>query len=317
MPRPDISVIIPCFNGERWISFAIESALSQEGVNIEVIVVDDGSTDSTNEILGSFSSRVTVIHKKNGGVGSARNAGILKTSGRYIRFLDADDVFPQNSMARVYDFACQSPNSILVGKTNLMSHEGRIIQNDAYNIPVTDIRSSKIDALYLLTQATHSTLWLIPRHILTPDVHFSEELSLGEEYDFSRKLINLGHPFLSSTEIFCTIRQHDGKRLSRQGKDADYLRQLNQIRQNADYILGCANGKNHPAKAILARRTWVLGRDCARAGYMIAARNHFEFALSLGGREAIVGHWTYQMLARWIGPMLAERGVSIAKRTRL
>ena len=52
MPRPDISVIIPCFNGERWISFAIESALSQEGVNIEVIVVDDGSTDSTNEILG-------------------------------------------------------------------------------------------------------------------------------------------------------------------------------------------------------------------------------------------------------------------------
>ena len=71
------------------------------------------------------------------------------------------------------------------------------------------------------------------------------------------------------------------------------------------------------AAEILARRAWVLGRDCARAGNIIAARQHFEFSVSLNGRRAIEGRWPYRMLTRCIGPMATEHALSMAKRVRV
>lgn len=89
-----ISVIIPCYNVEQYIDRCMESVLNQTYQNLEIILVDDGSTDSTSAICDKYSAidqRVQVIHKKNGGLSSARNAGMNTATGTYIGFVDSDD----------------------------------------------------------------------------------------------------------------------------------------------------------------------------------------------------------------------------------
>lgn len=93
-PRPDattVSVVIPAYNAAEWISEAIESALAQTCPPIEIIVVDDGSTDDTALTAGRFAAPVRVLRKPNGGPASARNFGIAEASGEWIALLDADD----------------------------------------------------------------------------------------------------------------------------------------------------------------------------------------------------------------------------------
>lgn len=99
-----VSIIIPVYNSENYISDCLESILVQTYQNIEVIVVDDGSIDdSVNKCkeIQKNDNRVMIIKKKNGGVSSARNTGLKKSSGDYIIFVDSDDIIPANFVAEM------------------------------------------------------------------------------------------------------------------------------------------------------------------------------------------------------------------------
>jgi glycosyltransferase involved in cell wall biosynthesis len=91
--QPLVSIIIPTYNSEKYIREALESALNQTYRNIEIIVVDDGSTDNTKEVLKHYLDRIQYIYKKNAGPASARNVGIKHAKGEYIAFLDSDDMW--------------------------------------------------------------------------------------------------------------------------------------------------------------------------------------------------------------------------------
>lgn len=100
---PLISVIIPAYNAERWLGDAVGSVLAQTIGNWEVVIVNDGSTDSTSAVARTFTDpRIRVIDKENGGVSSARNRGIQAAKGAFLFFLDADDVMlPDNLEERM------------------------------------------------------------------------------------------------------------------------------------------------------------------------------------------------------------------------
>lgn len=88
---PDVTVVVPCYNAERWIGRAIDTALSQKHVSVEVIVVDDGSTDRSFEVIRSYGDRIQFVTGPNRGGCVARNVGLKMTSAPYVMFLDADD----------------------------------------------------------------------------------------------------------------------------------------------------------------------------------------------------------------------------------
>lgn len=90
---PTVSVIIPTYNSARFLRGAIESALAQEGVDKEIIVVDDGSTDETPQLLESFGPAIKAIRQPNAGCGPARNHGARVATGDWLAFLDADDLW--------------------------------------------------------------------------------------------------------------------------------------------------------------------------------------------------------------------------------
>lgn len=111
-----ISVIVPVYNVERYLPVCIKSILDQSYKNIEVILVDDGSTDSSGQICDSFAvadPRVSVIHKQNGGLSEARNVGIEKSRGSFISLIDSDDVVCGNFIQTLYEI-CLITESDLV-----------------------------------------------------------------------------------------------------------------------------------------------------------------------------------------------------------
>jgi glycosyltransferase involved in cell wall biosynthesis len=91
MAPPLVSVVTPVYNGAKFLAAAIESVLTQSHQHIELILIDDGSTDDSPELIDSYGSRVVTVRQKNKGVGHARNAGILRARGDFVAFLDQDD----------------------------------------------------------------------------------------------------------------------------------------------------------------------------------------------------------------------------------
>lgn len=88
---PKVSVIIPTYNRQKFITMAIDSVLSQTFKDYEIIVIDDGSTDNTRQVLESYEEKIKYIYQKNSGVSAARNAGIRLARGELVAFLDSDD----------------------------------------------------------------------------------------------------------------------------------------------------------------------------------------------------------------------------------
>lgn len=97
---PLVSVVIPTFNGAHFLAQTIESALAQTYPSLEVIVVDDGSTDETPAIVAAFGSRVRYVRQANAGTAAARNRGILEARGEYIALLDHDDLWLPRKLER-------------------------------------------------------------------------------------------------------------------------------------------------------------------------------------------------------------------------
>jgi glycosyltransferase involved in cell wall biosynthesis len=108
-----VSIIIPVYNGEAVIARAIDSALSQNFADIEVIAVNDGSTDSTARMLASYGSRIKIISQPNRGPAAARNAGVAACDSRYIAFLDADDVWLSGKLASTCTALDANPRAAL------------------------------------------------------------------------------------------------------------------------------------------------------------------------------------------------------------
>lgn len=93
--KPLISVVVPVYNVAKYLKKSIESIVNQTYTNLEIILVDDGSKDESGDICEDYSlkdSRIIVIHKPNGGLSDARNAGIKQAKGEYITFVDSDEI---------------------------------------------------------------------------------------------------------------------------------------------------------------------------------------------------------------------------------
>ena len=105
------SVIIPVFNRERTIQKAIDSVIEQSFTNFELIIINDGSTDSTKDILEKLPNNIKIIHQENHGVSHARNRGIESAQGEFIAFLDSDDYWHKEKLKKQYDYLQQNPNS--------------------------------------------------------------------------------------------------------------------------------------------------------------------------------------------------------------
>lgn len=117
--NPLITVIVPIYNVEKYLNKCVESILNQTYKNLEIILVDDGSPDNCPEMcdnLAKKDSRIKVIHKENGGLSSARNAGLDIMTGEYVIFIDSDDYFELNALEVLYNAVVDNNCDMAVGR---------------------------------------------------------------------------------------------------------------------------------------------------------------------------------------------------------
>lgn len=203
--NPVISVIIPTFNRAHYIKSSIDSVLAQEISGVEIIVVDDGSTDGTESILRDYVQKgfVTYYRQKNQGPSSARNTGIERSNGEYICFLDSDDILLADSI-RVrlsihqkhtnLGLVCTDFKKIQIRDERYVYSDNILFDEDFINLKVSDyIKSIDRDVIFFSSKIQYDLLVLrqlvsigtvmIPRSVFDDIGYFDENLLIAEDID--------------------------------------------------------------------------------------------------------------------------------------
>lgn len=180
-----ISVVIPLYNKERYIANTIDSVLAQSHSNFELIIVDDGSTDSSLSAATAFlDQRIKFIQKKNGGVSSARNVGIASAKGDWIALLDADDQWTPNHLDRILQCIEACPDAAMISAhAHQVSDQNLASLNSSFDL---NFAPSYIDYFNLASTniftITSSTVCLNKSAALAIG-GFDEKLAIGEDLD--------------------------------------------------------------------------------------------------------------------------------------
>ena len=193
-------MIIPLYNKERWVKHALDSVLEQTYENLEILVVNDGSTDrSVEAVQGIKDERIRLIEKPNGGVSSARNRGIEEAKGEYIAFLDADDVwYPQHIEVLTEGFVRYPEAAILA---NRLVYRFEDAEKEAGEHAHTSVNYDALDFITALGRGEFpihigSTLF---RTSLLHEKHlrFNENMRLAEDVNFTLRAGRYGKVILS------------------------------------------------------------------------------------------------------------------------
>ena len=137
--QPKISVIIPVYNVEKYLSECLESILNQTFQDFEIICVDDGSTDRSLDILQEYKrkdDRFVILQQRHAGAGAARNHGIKLAEGKYIQFLDSDDYFEPTLFEEMYNHAEKFDSDLTVCSSRKVDDEGNITETGSPNFPI-------------------------------------------------------------------------------------------------------------------------------------------------------------------------------------
>ena len=181
-----ISIIVPVYNAEKYLSECIQSILSQSYQDYEAILVDDGSTDMSGEICEQYAKtdkRVKAFHKQNGGVSSARNLGITEAIGKYITFVDADDYLAPNYLLELV--AENDVFDLVVGGATIIDNNNECICKNECN---DTIIRSKADFVFFFPELDESVVFDAPWNklfrtsiIKRNAICFDENFSYGED----------------------------------------------------------------------------------------------------------------------------------------
>lgn len=182
-----VSIIMPVHNGARYLREALECALSQSHTPVELVVVDDGSTDETPQILREFESRIRHIRQENKGAAAARNAAIEASTGELISFLDADDLWTPDKLRIQVEYLDKHPEIDLVASRWQVVEPGTRIDLDSDvtgAVLSTDQVSDWIYNELLMDCIIHTTTVVMRRRLVDKIGLFDMGLRRGQDYDY-------------------------------------------------------------------------------------------------------------------------------------
>jgi len=212
---PLISVVIPAYNCQNYIVSALDSIFEQSYTNIEVIIVNDGSTDNTLQVLNNYRNPVTIINQDNSGSAVARSLGMKKSSGKYIAFLDADDLWLADKLKEQVEFLENHKDYGLVF-SNWVTWK----PNDKGEFVSTEISLNKSDIIVkkpysgwiysdLLMDCIVWTSCVLMRHSIYEQVgNFNTNLRRGQDYDYWLRVSKITQ-IHKLDRIYAVYRQHN------------------------------------------------------------------------------------------------------------
>jgi glycosyltransferase involved in cell wall biosynthesis len=182
-----ISVIIPCFNSERWLRDTLDSVFKQSYPVIEVIVVDDGSTDNSKDIISNYNHPITYIYQKNQGPSVARNVGIQNARGDYIAFLDSDDLWDENKLYQQVDYLEKNKDVALVfSNVRVIDEKSNYVYTHFNKIPQ---QKGELIKAFFLGKIGMNTPTIVARKVAIDSIGgVDESLPMREDHHFLMRM---------------------------------------------------------------------------------------------------------------------------------
>lgn len=201
MTPPDVSIVMAAWQPRpHWLRAAVDSALNQVGCEVEVILVDDGSSPPVEDLLDEQSTRLRLVRVTHGGAANARNAGGEAARGRFIRYFDADDVLEQGSSARLLELA--KDGSIAYGTTVVCDENLEPVDS------ITCSAEGDIAVPCLLGEFDVRLSWLFPREVVADAGPWDSSFPVCEDWDFVLRALELA-PARSDPAPALYYRRHD------------------------------------------------------------------------------------------------------------
>ena len=236
------SIIIPVYNSEKTINRCIKSIVEQNYKNFELILVDDGSTDNTYEILKSYqrnNDKIVVLHKENGGPGKARNLGLQHCTGDYIIFVDSDDYIEKDYLKKINNKLKESDSDIVFISSVMETDNGTI------NKYIKTGKFSKYTKKELLDLEIMGILpWgpcskVVSKRII--DGCFFSDLDVGEEIIYSFSIINRAKKIEFLDDILYHYIYNDNGQHKKGGIDPWYL----VVKKMKNYLINISEYESH------------------------------------------------------------------------
>ena len=214
--EPKVSIIIPVYNGSNYLADAIESALSQTYSNIEVIVVNDGSSDegATEKIALSYGNKIKYIYKENGGVSSALNIGIKNMSGEYFSWLSHDDLYSPDKIAKQIPLL-KDNKTIVLCSGGLIDAEKHPIRHYTKRIKRNEITGIKLFDFFLMGYALNGLGFLIPKRALQECGYFDENMKYLQDLDMWLRICASDFKFTLQKDLLVFSRIHIAQQTNR------------------------------------------------------------------------------------------------------
>jgi len=200
MPQPLVSVIIPMYNSEKYVSDPLNSVFTQSYTNWECIIVDDGSTDSSKKIAKEFckkDKRFRYYYQSNSGQSAARNHGLKLSSGDYIQYLDADDVLLPNYLETMTEQSEHLEDNVILYSDFFLGNSNNIFDTKLMNRPASigkDITFNEMYRMFALDFLLIPSCFLFPRKAIW-NIKWSENLNHAEDWDYYLSLLRNNYMF--------------------------------------------------------------------------------------------------------------------------
>ena len=228
---PLISVIIPTYNGEKFIREAIESVLAQDYPALEIIVVDDGSVDGTQQLIESMSADLRYYRQaQNQGPAATRNIGIRDAAGEFIAFLDVDDCWPEGNLKLLLEEITSGTEQVVYGHAQMMRFKPETNDYECVGGPEEAFPHYIGSGLY--RRSAFETVGL-----------FDEELRFGEDTDWYARAAHVNLPRRRLKEVTLHVRRHGANMTS--GRSQNELNPLRLVKKMLDRKRGIAGGDTH------------------------------------------------------------------------
>jgi glycosyltransferase involved in cell wall biosynthesis len=256
--NPLISVIIPTYNRGWIIKEAIDSVLAQEYINYELIVVDDGSIDDTHDILNSYQKNFLVLRQNNKGVSAARNRGFAAASGRFIAFLDSDDIWLPQKLSQQVDFFHSNPDALICQTEEIwIRNNVRVNPKNRHKKPSGMIFEPSLSLCLVSPSAV-----MIKRNLFEEVGLFDETLPACEDYDLWLR-ISCRHPVhLIDTPLIIKRGGHDDQLSASPGLDKFRIKAIKKVIESG--LLSAAQYQT--AVETLKEKCVIYASGCRKRG---------------------------------------------------
>ena len=256
--KPLVSAIIPTFNRGWIITEAVESILNQNYLNIEIIVIDDGSTDDTAKKLFPYLNRITYIKQENKGVSAARNLGIKKSAGMLTAFLDSDDLWTKEKISCQVDFFQNNPDAMICQTEEIWIRNGkRVNPKHRHKKPSGMIFEPSLNLCLVSPSAV-----MIKKELFKITGYFDENLPACEDYDLWLRISATLPIFLIDKP--CTIKKggHDDQLSANHSLDKYRIKSLQKLLTTNDLT----EKQQSAAIKVFKEKCIIYGNGCIKRG---------------------------------------------------